>query len=83
MLKDNMVFKGCFYKSNSASPELHNITLRLHEVEMKGDLHIRVIHVKVAQINELGIYCLSRVDFMKGVMDGKIPCRCCLCMLDH
>ena len=75
MLTDNMVFDGCFYKSNSASPELHSIKLRLQEAEMKDYLLVHVIHVAGTRMKYLFIDGLSRDDFREGVMVGNILWR--------
>ena len=55
MLAYSMVFIGCFYKSNYSSPDLHGITLKIHEVEM---------NVEGTRIKELVIYSLYVKDFI-------------------
>ena len=59
VMMENMVFEGCFYNVNSSSPELHIITMRLYEEDMKGDLIFHVIHVAGTWIKELVIDGLS------------------------
>ena len=68
-----MVFEGCFYKANSACPDLHGTTLRLHEAEMKGGIIVYVIHVEGTRMTKLGIDGLYRGDLMEGVINGKYP----------
>ena len=62
-----------FTKANSYSPELHGITLRLREEDMKVYLIVHVIHVAGTRMKELGIDGLSIGDFLEGVMAGKMP----------
>ena len=47
-----------FTKVDYASTELHNITLRLHEAEIRGDLISNVINAEGVRMKELGIYGL-------------------------
>ena len=60
----NMVFKVFFNTDNYASPELHGITLSLHEAEMKGELIVLVTHVTDPHMKELGIDFFSRGEFL-------------------
>ena len=48
-----MVFEGCFYKAELVSPSIHKITLWLHEVEIRGDFILHIIHMAVTHTNEL------------------------------
>ena len=73
MMIYNMVFNDCFYKANSTIPDLHIIILRLHEVEMRGELIVHVINVAEIQIKELVIFSLSKGDSLEVVMARKDP----------
>ena len=68
-----MMFKGFFYKANSASPEMHDITLSMDEEDTKSNLIFHVIHVTGTRIKELGIYGLYRGDFLEGIITRKYP----------
>ena len=45
MLTENVSFEIFFYEANSASPDLHSISLILHKADIRGDLAVHVIHV--------------------------------------
>ena len=73
MMMERNVFKRWFYNYNYSSTEIHNITLRLHEAETRGDLTVHVIYVTSTQMKKLGIDGLSRGEFLIVVMAGKYP----------
>ena len=68
-----MSFKGWLYKANYDSPELHGITLGLHELEMKGGLIVHATHLEGTRMKEFLIDDLYRGDFLEGVMAVKYP----------
>ena len=61
------------YKANYDSPELHGITLGLHESEMKGGLIVHATHLEGTRMKEFLIDDLYRGDFLEGVMAVKYP----------
>ena len=55
---DNLVFERVYYKGTSKSPLLFKIVLSMHQVNMKGDLIIHVLHIAGTQMIKTGIYGL-------------------------
>ena len=51
--------KSVFYKETSKIPLLFELVLRLHQVQMRGELILHVIHIKGTIIIEAGIYGFS------------------------
>ena len=44
-LIENLVFKSVFYKGTSNIPLLFELVIRLHQVQMKGELILKVLHI--------------------------------------
>ena len=57
---DHMVFERVFYKGTSKTPFLFELVIRLHQVQMRGDLILHVVHITVTIIIEAGIYGILR-----------------------
>ena len=55
-----LVFESECYKGTSKIPLLFEIVLRLHQVQMRGDLILHVIYIAVTRMIEAGIDGLSR-----------------------
>lgn len=68
LVTDNIVFEGCYYNADSASPELHELQLELHESEMCGGMIIHVIHIAGTRMKASGIDGLSCGDFLEGMV---------------
>ena len=49
------MFEIFFYKETSESPLLFGIVLRLHQVHMRGELILHVIHIVGTRMIEAGI----------------------------
>ena len=62
VLTDNLVFESVLYKGTLKSPLLFELVLRLHQVQMRGELILHVIHIAGTHMIEAGIDCLSRGD---------------------
>ena len=52
---DNLVFESIFYKGTSKILLLFEIVLRLHQLQMIGELVLHVIHIVVIRMIEAGI----------------------------
>lgn len=71
LITDNATSEACFYKGTAKSRELYRLMLRLHKIQMAGDVFIHVIWVAGTRMIENGIDGLSRADFSNGVMTGE------------
>ena len=72
-MTDYQVFEGCFYKGHSNYRTLNGLVLRLRFVEMGTGCILHVIHVAGTRMKRAGIDCLSRVDFLEGMMTVQNP----------
>ena len=52
---DNLVFESVFYKEKSKSPLLFEIVLLLHQVNMRGELILHIIHITGTRMIEARI----------------------------
>ena len=57
---DSLVFRSVFYKGGSKSPLLLEISLRLHQAQMRGYLILHVVHIEITVIVESGFDGLFR-----------------------
>ena len=57
---DNLVSESLFYKVTLKKPLMFELVLRLHQVYMRGELILHVIHITCTQMIEAGIDGLSR-----------------------
>uniref|UniRef100_A0A7S1ZD44 Uncharacterized protein n=1 Tax=Trieres chinensis TaxID=1514140 RepID=A0A7S1ZD44_TRICV len=73
IVTDNFVFKSTYYKGSSTSPELHEVTVRLHLAEMRGELIVHLIHCTGMQMKEMGMDGLLQGDMLQGMMAGIDP----------
>lgn len=73
LVTDNEVFERCYYNGTSSSPQLFETTLRLHEVEIAGNLIVHVVHVAGTRMKAAGIDGLSRGDMLEGMLLGRDP----------
>jgi hypothetical protein len=71
---DNSTTEGAFYKGNTPSRPLFELILRLHKIEMQGQLKLHILHVSGTRMIAQGTDGLSRGDFTSGVMAG-LPMR--------
>ena len=55
------------------SPYLHNLALCLHGSDMPGYLILHAIHISGTSMKHLGIYGLSWVYFLEGILSVKYP----------
>ena len=70
---DNLVFECVFYKGTSKSPLLFELFLRLHKVQMKGDLILKVVHIAGTRMIEAVIESLPRGINMGEAIRGLEP----------
>ena len=70
---DNLVSESLFYKVTFKKPLMFELVLRLHQVYMRGELILHVIHITCTQMIEAGIDGLSRENILRGVMRGINP----------
>ena len=66
----NMVFESVYCKGAPRTPLLFEIVLRLHQVQMRGDLIFYVVHIVGTRMIEVGINELSRENNLGGMMRG-------------
>jgi hypothetical protein len=70
MFTDNGVTEHAYFRGTSKSKQLFDLVLKLHKLEMKGDLHIHLIWVAGTQMIAQGMDGVSRGDLCNGVMSG-------------
>ena len=70
LFTDNLVSEGCFYRGSSKSKKLHNLILRLRQLEMDYGMVIHLIHVAGTRMIAQGTDGCSRGSFLDGVMAG-------------
>ena len=73
LFTDKLVFESLLYKGKSKTPLLFDIILRLHQVQMRGELILHVIHISGTQMIEAGIDGLFRGNNLGGIMRGLNP----------
>ena len=67
---DNLVFESIFYKGTSKILLLFEIVLRLHQLQMIGELVLHVIHIVVIRIIEAGIDSIYGGENLGGMIRG-------------
>ena len=70
MFTDNLVFERIFNKGTSKSPLLFEIVLRLHQVQMRGEMILHAIHITGTRMIEAGIDGIYRGDNLGGIVRG-------------
>jgi hypothetical protein len=70
MFTDNSTSESVYYKGNSSSEELYELSLRLRNLEMKGDLILHMLHCSGTRMEAEGADGSSRGDHSTGVMGG-------------
>jgi hypothetical protein len=68
---DNSTSESVYYKGNSSSEELYELSLRLRKLEMKGDLILHMLHCAGTRMEAEGADGSSRGDHSTGVMGGR------------
>ncbi|KAL7574181.1 hypothetical protein ACA910_014857 [Epithemia clementina (nom. ined.)] len=68
---DNSTTESAFYCGTSKSKLHFDLVLRLHRLEMQGQLFINVIWIAGTRMIEQGTDGLSRGDLLSGVLAGK------------
>ncbi len=68
---DNSTAESCFYKGSSKSKLLHELVVRLRELEIKYNLIIHVIHVAGERMIAQGTDGGSRGSLLEGVLAGR------------
>ena len=71
LFTDNTTAEGAYWKGNTPSPVLFELVVRLHKLEMAGELRLHVIHVAGTRMIKQGTDALSRGCLSEGVMSGK------------
>ena len=64
------MFDSVFYKAASKIPFVFKLVLRLHKVQIRGELILHVIHIAGTRIIEAGIYSISSGNNLGGMMRG-------------
>ena len=67
---DNLVFESIFYKGTSKILLLFEIVLRLHQLQMIGELVLHVIHIVVIRMIEAGIDGIYGGGDLGGMIRG-------------
>ena len=67
---NNLLFESVFYKGTSKSLLLFEIVIRLHQVQIKEELILHILHIEGKRVEKSGIDGLSRGNNMGGVMRG-------------
>ena len=70
---DNLVFEGALFYGTSKIPLLFEFVFMLHQVQIRGELILHVIHIADTRMTETGIYGLSRGDNLGEMMKGMNP----------
>jgi hypothetical protein len=71
LFTDNFVTERAYFHGTSKSRGLFELILRLHALEMKGELFIHLIWVAGTRMIEQGTDGISRGDLVSGVMSGR------------
>lgn len=71
LFTDNSTAASCFVKGSSTLELLHELILRLRELEMRADLKLFLVHVAGTRMIAQGTDGLSRGMMCEGVMAGK------------
>mmetsp|Transcript_786 Transcript_786/g.1194 ORF Transcript_786/g.1194 Transcript_786/m.1194 type:complete len:304 (+) Transcript_786:5696-6607(+) len=71
---DNSTSERAFFKGTSKSKLLHELVIRLRDLEMKQGCLIRLCHVAGTRMIQQGSDGLSRGNLTEGVMSGKKIC---------
>jgi len=71
LFTDNFTTEAVFYSGNAKSRPLYELILRLHKVQMNGDIFVHIIWVSGKRMIAQGADGLSRGDLTNGVMSGK------------
>jgi hypothetical protein len=70
LFTDNTTAEPVYYKGNPVSKALFELLLRLHNLEMTGDLVLHVVHVAGTRMQGEGMDGASRGKFTTRVMAG-------------
>ena len=70
---ENLVSKSVFYKGPSKSPLLFGIVISLHQVQIKGEFILHIVHIAGMRKIETGIDGISICNNLGGVMRGLQP----------
>ena len=73
---ENLVFESMFYKGTLKITLFFGIVLHFHQVQMKGELILHIIHIVGTHMIEAGIDGLSRGNNFGGMMRGLNPLKC-------
>ncbi len=68
---DNSTADSAFFKGMSSSEKLLNLILRLHNLQMHGEVMIHFVHIAGTRMIEQGTDGLSRGNTSEGVMQGQ------------
>jgi hypothetical protein len=71
LFTDNLTAESCFFRGSSNSKLLHELVLRLRQLEMDYNLIIHVIHVSGERMIAQGTDGGSRGCLLEGVLSGK------------
>ena len=71
LFTENTTAEYDFYKDNSSSKTLFNLTLRLRKLQMQGNMILHLIHISGTRMIACGIDGLSRGITNEGVMAGN------------
>jgi len=71
LFKDNSTAESCFYKGSSTSPLLHELIVRLRNVEMDIGFKLYMVHVSGTCMINQGTDGVSRGMLLKEVLTDK------------
>ena len=71
LFTDNSTAENCFNKGSSTSRLLHDLVLRLRQLEMEKGLALFLVHVAGTRMIAQGTDGLSRGLLLEGVLSGK------------
>lgn len=71
LFTDNSTAESCFYRGSSKSKLLHELVIRLRQLEMDYNLIIHVIHVAGERMIAQGTDGGSRGSLLEGVLSGR------------
>ena len=63
---NNLLFESVFYKGTSKSLLLFELVIRLHQVQIKGELILHILHIEGKRVEKSGIDGLSRGNNIGG-----------------
>ena len=68
----NLVLDSVFYKGTSRIPLMFELIFRLHQVQIRRELILYVIHITGTRMIEAGIDVLSRGNNLVGIIREMI-----------